>query len=37
MLCLLQEMALFGNLESAIRDFRTKTESISRQLGAWAR
>jgi four helix bundle protein len=37
MLCLLQRMLPFRNLESAIRNLRTKTESISRQLGAWAR
>jgi four helix bundle protein len=35
MLYLLQGMALFRNLESAMRNLRTKTESISRQLGAW--
>src|SRR5271169_4102626 len=37
MLCLLQGMLPFRNLESEIRNLRTKTESISRQLGAWAR
>src|SRR6516162_10498536 len=37
MLCLLQGMEPFRNLQSAIRNLRTKTESISRQLGAWAR
>jgi len=37
MLCLLQGMAPFRNLQSSIRNLRAKTESISRQLGAWAR
>jgi four helix bundle protein len=37
MLCLVQGMPLFRNLESAIQNLREKTESISRQLGAWAR
>jgi four helix bundle protein len=37
MLCLVQGMPLFRNLESATRNLRDKTESISRQLGAWAR
>jgi len=37
MLYLLEGMAPFRNLESAIRNLRAKTESISRQLGAWAR
>jgi four helix bundle protein len=37
MLCLLEGMLPFRNLESEIRSLRAKTESISRQLGAWAR
>jgi len=37
MLCLVQGMLPFRNLESGIRSLRDKTESISRQLGAWAR
>jgi four helix bundle protein len=37
MLCLLQGMPPFRNLESEIRNLRAKTESISRQLGAWTR
>ena len=37
MLHLLEGMAPFRNLESEIRNLRAKTESISRQLGAWAR
>jgi four helix bundle protein len=37
MLCLVQGMPLFRNLESEIRNLRAKTESISKQLGAWAR
>jgi four helix bundle protein len=37
MLCLLEGMASFRDLESGIRNLRAKTESISRQLGAWAR
>lgn len=37
MLCLLEKMALFRNLESEIRNLKEKTDSISRQLGAWIR
>jgi four helix bundle protein len=37
MLCLLEGMPSFRNLESAIRNLRAKTQSISRQLGAWVR
>jgi four helix bundle protein len=37
MLCLLEGMPPFRNLESAIRNLRARTKSISRQLGAWAR
>ena len=37
MLCVLEGMASFRDLESGIRNLRAKTESISRQLGAWAR
>jgi four helix bundle protein len=37
MLWLLEGMPPFRNLESAIRNLRAKTESISKQLGAWAR
>lgn len=35
MLYLLEKIAAFRNLESGIRDLRDKTESISKQLGAW--
>jgi len=37
MLCLLEGMPSFRNLESAIRNLRAKTQSVSRQLGAWVR
>jgi four helix bundle protein len=37
MLCLLNEIPAFRNLESEIRNLRAKTDSISKQLGAWAR
>ena len=35
MLCLLERIAAFRNLESGIRNLQEQTESISRQLGAW--
>lgn len=35
MLCLLEKIAAFRNLESAIRNLKQQTESISKQLGAW--
>ena len=37
MLCLLEKMPLFRNLESEIRNLKGLTESISKQLGAWMR
>jgi four helix bundle protein len=37
MLYLLGEIRPFRNLESEIRNLKGKTESISRQLGAWMR
>ena len=37
MLSLLEKMLLFRNQESEIRNLREKTESISKQLGAWMR
>jgi four helix bundle protein len=37
MLYLLDGMPPFRNLESEIRNLRAQTDSISRQLGAWAR
>lgn len=37
MLCLLNEIAAFRNLESEIRNLKARTQSISKQLGAWAR
>ena len=37
MLCLLEGMAPFRNLESEMRNLKAKTDSVSRQLGAWAR
>lgn len=35
MLCLLERMDHFRNLESGMRNLRDQTESISKQLGAW--
>ena len=35
MLCLLERIATFWNLESEIRDLKARAESISKQLGAW--
>ncbi len=35
MLCLLERMEAFRNLESGIRNRKEQTESISKQLGAW--
>src|SRR5579863_27452 len=37
MLCLLERMPFFQNLESAIRNLKAQSESISKQLGAWIR
>ena len=37
MLYLLEGMAPFQNLQPQIRNLRAKTESISKQLGAWTR
>ena len=37
MLYLLEGMPAFRNLESEIRNLKSKTDSISKQLGAWAR
>ena len=35
MLCLLERLPAFSNLESEILNLKSRTESISRQLGAW--
>ena len=35
MLCLLEKIAAFRNLESGIRNLKQQTESISNQLGGW--
>jgi ribosomal protein L33 len=37
MLCLLERMPAFSNLESKILNLKSRAESISRQLGAWIR
>ena len=37
MLCLLERMPAFSNLESEILNLKSRVESISRQLGAWIR
>ena len=37
MLCLLEAMPPFRNLESGIRNLKQGSESISKQLGAWIR
>ena len=37
MLCLLEAMPAFRNLESGIRNLKRDTEIISKQLGAWMR
>jgi len=37
MLCLLERMPSFANLESGILNLKSNVESISRQLGAWIR
>jgi len=37
MLCLLEPMPAFSNLESGILNLKSSVESISRQLGAWIR
>jgi hypothetical protein len=35
MLSMLERMPALRNLESGIRNLKTETESISKQLGAW--
>jgi inorganic pyrophosphatase/exopolyphosphatase len=35
MLCMLEKMATFRNLESGIRNLKQQTESISKHLGGW--
>jgi four helix bundle protein len=35
MLCMLEKMEAFRNLESGIRNLKQQTESISKQLGGW--
>ena len=35
MLCLLEKMHTFLNLESEMRNLKSRGESISKQLGAW--
>jgi four helix bundle protein len=35
MLCMLERMAAFRNLESGVRNLKLETESVSKQLGAW--
>jgi four helix bundle protein len=37
MLCLLERMPAFSNLESEILNLKSSVESISKQLGAWIR
>ena len=37
MLCLLERMPAFRDLESGVLDLKSRAESISRQLGAWIR
>jgi four helix bundle protein len=37
MLCLLERMPAFSNLESEILNLKSSAESVSRQLGAWIR
>ena len=37
MLCLLERMPVFRDLESGVLDLKSRAESISRQLGAWIR
>ena len=37
MLCLLERMPAFSDLESEILNLKSRAESISRQLGAWIR
>jgi four helix bundle protein len=37
MLCLIERMPAFSGLESGILNLKSRTESISRQLGAWIR
>jgi len=37
MLCLLEKIPLFSDLESDILNLKSKAESISKQLGAWIR
>ena len=35
MLCLLERISAFCDLESAIRNLKARVESVSKQLGAW--
>ena len=35
MLCLLEKIPGFLNLESEIRNLKSRVESVSKQLGAW--
>ncbi len=37
MLCLIERIPAFSDLESEILNLKSRTESISRQLGAWIR
>lgn len=37
MLCLLQKISAFADLESGILNLKSRGESISKQLGAWVR
>ena len=37
MLCLLERMPAFRDLESGILNLKSSVESVSRQLGAWIR
>jgi hypothetical protein len=37
MLCLLSKISLFADLESEIHNLKSRTESISKQIGAWTR
>ena len=37
MLCLLEKIPAFAGLESDVLSLKSRTESVSKQLGAWAR
>ncbi len=37
MLCLLEKIPMFADLESEVLNLKSKAESISKQLGAWIR